>query len=85
MIQLFVSFIKGMFFVPVAYAQGLWFLLIHPIQFVKFMGLYNKHKQGIDNQSKIAETGYYDMSRADRRAVLRKAQKEASKQFMGRA
>lgn len=64
-----------LFYVPIAYAQGIWFLIAHPIRFMQFVRIFQKHERSLDEVEAARQAGYFNMSRQQRRQVARNAQK----------
>jgi len=56
---------------------GIWFLICHPITFIKFSNEYRKFAAKIDDNDQVAQSGFYNMPRRDRRAMTKRARKIA--------
>lgn len=58
--------------IPLGYIQGICFLIMHPLDFIKFVHEYKRFQFQIEkNDQKIldrASIGYYGMNRRQRRA-----------------
>lgn len=68
-----VWFLKSLVFVPIAYLEGLWFLIAHPLTFVKFVKVYKRYQKSIDEGDDIRASGIFEMTnRAERRALARR-------------
>lgn len=67
--------LKHITFTITAYCEGIWFLIAHPLRFVQFVKVYKGFQKDLDDTQQVAESGYYHLSRAERRAAARAAKK----------
>lgn len=71
-------FLSKILFVPIAYAEGLWFLIAHPTQFVRFIRVYKFHQSSLDEANQLRQSGYLELSRRQRREIDKMAKKKAN-------
>lgn len=59
----------------VNFSYGLWFMFRHPISFAKFAKEYRRFEIKIDAEDQIVDSGFYNLSRRDRRAMKKRVKK----------
>lgn len=52
--------------------RGLWLLVKNPTRFIKFSEEYSRFEKQIDEMDSVRASGYFDMSREQRRAAKKK-------------
>ena len=55
----------------IAYTQGFWFWLAHPVQFIGFVQEWKQYKSVIEQRDLVNQSGYDDLNRRQRRKLAR--------------
>jgi len=70
---LYRTIIGAIIWTVVSLFRGLWLLFTRPITFMKFADEYLAFEKQIDDMDQVRASGYFDLTRAQRRALRKGA------------